>query len=138
MKAIVCTNHGISDGLRLEDVIKPVPKDNEVLVKVHAATVTTGDVVMRRLPAFLFPLFRLFGMKRKKIPGHELAGEIEAVGKDVRRFRKGERVFGTTTGLSVGANAEYVCLPEQWKSGVLTTKPVNMSDEEAAAVPVGE
>jgi NADPH:quinone reductase-like Zn-dependent oxidoreductase len=83
-----------------------------------------------------FPM-SLFGVKRKKIPGHEFAGVIESVGADVKRFKVGDQVFGTTTGLSVGANAEYVCLPEEWGTGVLTTKPVNQSYEEAAALPVG-
>jgi NADPH:quinone reductase-like Zn-dependent oxidoreductase len=114
-----------------------MPRENEVLVKVHAATATIGDVILRRLhPLFFLPL-QLFGMKRKRIPGHEFAGEIEAVGKEVKRFKIGDRVFGTTTGLSVGANAEYVCLPEKWQAGVLAIMPTNTTYEEAAAVPVG-
>jgi NADPH:quinone reductase-like Zn-dependent oxidoreductase len=114
-----------------------MPRENEVLVRVHAATATIGDVILRKLhPLFFLPL-QLFGMKRKRIPGHELAGEIEALGKEVKRFKIGDRVFGTTTGLRVGANAEYVCLPEKWETGVLETAPTNMTYEEAAAVPVG-
>jgi len=137
MKAIVCTKSGPPDVLRLREVEKPMPRENEVLVRVHATTVTIGDLILRKLhPLFFLPL-QLFGMKRKRIPGHELAGEIEAVGKEVKRFKIGDRVFGTTTGLSVGANAEYVCLPEKWEAGVLAIAPTNMSYEEAAAVPVG-
>lgn len=137
MKAIVAAKSGPPEVLELREVEKPEPKDNEVLIKVHAATVTAGDVVLRKMhPLILLPL-RLFGVKRKKIPGHELAGEIETVGKDVTRFEVSDQVFGTTTGLSVGANAEYVCLPEERDSGVLALKPANMSYEEAAAVPVG-
>ena len=137
MKAIVTTKHGPPDVLQLKEVEKPAPKDHEVLIRVHAATVTRGDVMLRKLhPLLLLPL-RLFGVRRKRIPGHEFAGEIEAVGKDVSRFTKGDQVFGTTSGLSVGANAEYVCLPEEWPSGVLAIKPANVSYAEAAAVPVG-
>jgi NADPH:quinone reductase-like Zn-dependent oxidoreductase len=137
MKVIVCTKSGPPDVLQLREVEKPMPRENEVLVRVHAATATVGDVILRKLhPLFFLPL-QLFGMKWKRIPGHELAGEIEAVGKEVTRFKIGDRVFGTTTGLSVGANAEYVCLPEKWEAGVLATAPTNMTYEEAAAVPVG-
>jgi NADPH:quinone reductase-like Zn-dependent oxidoreductase len=138
MKAIVCTKYGPPDVLQLKEVEKPVPKDNEVLVKVHATTVTRGDAILRGLT---FPLSIVFGlltgMGRKEIPGHELAGEIEAVGKDVERFRPGDQVFGTTTGLKFGANAEYVCLPEESKQGVLASKPANLTYEEAAVVPIG-
>ena len=137
MKAIVCTKYGPPDILQLQEVDKPAPKEDEVLIRVHAATVTRGDIMLRKLHPLLFLPLRLFGMRRKKIPGHEFAGVIESAGKAVKRFKEGDQVFGTTTGLSVGANAEYVCLPEEWPSGVLAIKPANMSYEEAAAVPVG-
>ncbi len=137
MKAIVCTKYGPPDVLQLQEVENPAPKEDEVLILVHAATVTTGDVMLRKLHPLLFLPLQLFGMRRKKIPGHEFAGVIESAGKAVKRFREGDQVFGTTTGLNVGANAEYVCLPEEWPSGVLAIKPANMSYEEAAAVPVG-
>lgn len=137
MKAIVSTKHGSPEVLQLKEVEKPSPKENEVLIKVHAATVTQGDVMLRKLHPLLVIPMRLFGVRRKRIPGHEFAGEIESVGADVKRFRAGDRVFGTTTGLSTGANAEYVCLPEEWGAGVLAIKPANMTYEEAAAVPVG-
>jgi NADPH:quinone reductase-like Zn-dependent oxidoreductase len=137
MKAIICTKSGPPEVLQLKDVNKPIPADSEVLVKVHAATVTQGDVMLRKLHPLLALPMRLFGVKSKKIPGHEFAGEIESEGKDVKRFTLGDQVFGTTTGLRVGANAEYVCLPEEWPSGVLALKPINMSYEEAAALPVG-
>jgi NADPH:quinone reductase-like Zn-dependent oxidoreductase len=137
MKAILSTKSGPPEVLELKEVEKPSPKDNEVLIKVYAATVTTGDVMLRKLHPLLFLPMRLFGVRRKIIPGHELAGVVEDVGKDVKRFRKGDAVFGTTTGLSVGANAEYVCLPEEWSAGVLAIKPSNATYEEAAALPVG-
>lgn len=137
MKAIVQTKYGSPDDLQLKTVEKPTPKDHEVLIRVHAATVTSGDVVLRRIPPLFYLPLRLFGTRRKVIPGHELAGEIEAIGNAVTRFNIGDHVFGTTTGLSTGANAEYVCLPEVWTTGVLAIKPINMSYEEAAATPVG-
>ena len=137
MKAIVCTKYGSPDVLQLKEVEKPAPKEDEVLIRVHAATVTRGDVMLRKLHPLLFLPLLLFGTRRKKIPGHEFAGVIESAGKAVKRFREGDQVFGTTTGLNVGANAEYVCLPEEWPSGVVVIKPANMSYEEAAAVPVG-
>ncbi len=98
---------------------------------MHAATVTRGDVALRKLPSLLS---RLFGFPRKTMLGHEFAGEIEAVGADVTRFGEGERVFGTTTGLTTGSYAEYVCVPEE---GVLATMPANSTYEEAAPVPIG-
>ncbi|MBM3948768.1 MAG: NAD(P)-dependent alcohol dehydrogenase [SAR202 cluster bacterium] len=140
MKAIVAVKQGPPDVLQLREAEKPTPKDNEVLVKVHVATVTRGDVILRRLPAWLFPLLlplRFLGLRRKSIPGTELAGEVAAIGTNVTRFKPGDHVFGTTTGLGVGANAEYVCLPERWKTGVLARKPAGVPYEGAAAVPVG-
>ncbi|MHA2175661.1 MAG: NAD(P)-dependent alcohol dehydrogenase [Candidatus Hodarchaeales archaeon] len=139
MKEIVCTKYGGPEVLQFKEVEIPTPKANEVLIKVYAATVTSGDTKLR---SFSFPrLFWLpsriamgFRKPRKKL-GYELAGEIEKVGKDVKLFRKGDKVFGTTNGLnSSGSYAEYVCLPED---GVVAKKPVNMTYEESAAVPIG-
>jgi 2-desacetyl-2-hydroxyethyl bacteriochlorophyllide A dehydrogenase len=136
MKAIIHTAYGPPDELQLQDVEKPVPKDNEVLIKIHATTVTTTDCNVRNM-TFLPTLLRLpmrmeFGFRepKTKILGVDLAGEIEAVGKDVTRFKIGDQVFGTPEP-AFGAHAEYVCMPED---GVLAIKPANMTFEEAATV----
>ena len=133
MKAIISTKQG----LQLQQIKTPAPGKEEILVKVHAATVTAGDVVMKKMPAIAFVALQFMGMKRKRITGHEFAGTIEAMGQGVTRFNVGDAVFGTTTGLSVGANAEYVCLSETGKTHVITYKPESLSFEQAAALPVG-
>ena len=137
MKAIVSTKSGPPEVLQLVEIEKPIPKEDQVLVRIHAATVTIGDVFLRKLKFPLTLLFSLFGMPRKTIPGHELAGEIEAVGKDVKRFKEGDQVFGTSSGLKAGSCAEYICLPEESAKGMLVIKPANMTYEQAAAVPIG-
>jgi NADPH:quinone reductase-like Zn-dependent oxidoreductase len=138
MKAIITTKFGSPEGLQLQEVERPAPEDNEVLIRVCAATVTAGDVMLHSLPFLAGVALDLFmGIKRKKTPGHEFSGVVEAVGKDVTHFAIGDEVFGTTTGLSVGANAEYLCLPAAWKKGVMVDKPTNVTHKEAAAVPVG-
>src|SRR5207245_4086491 len=138
MKAMVCTRYGPPDVLQLRELEKPTPKDNEVLVRVHAATVTKGDCELRSLNLPLrWQLFVRVGFgfraPRKKILGQELAGEIESVGRDVKLFKKGDQVFAFT-GLHLGVYAEYNCLPEK---GRIAMNRYNMSFEEAAGVPVG-
>ncbi|MFN2218585.1 MAG: NAD(P)-dependent alcohol dehydrogenase [Anaerolineae bacterium] len=134
MKAIVCTAYGPPDVLQLQEVDKPEPKDDELLVRIYATTVTAGDVILRSMGAFQRVVFGLFfGMGKNKILGHELSGEIEAVGRGVTRFELGQPVFASA-GSHGGAYAEYICLPED---GMVAAKPTNLSYEEAAAVPIG-
>jgi NADPH:quinone reductase-like Zn-dependent oxidoreductase len=138
MKAIVCTKYGSPDVLQLKDVEKPTPNDNEVMISIYAASVTVGDCEIRRfdMPLWLWLPARIgFGIRgpRKKILGQDLAGEIESVGKDVKRFKKGDQVFART-GFSLGAYAEYTCLSEE---GLIAIKPTNINFEEAATVPMG-
>jgi NADPH:quinone reductase-like Zn-dependent oxidoreductase len=144
MKAIVWTEYGPPDVLELREVETPSPKDNEVLIKIYATTVTAGDCELRNLkfPIYLSLPMRLWrGFSKPKensILGTELAGEIEAVGKDVKRFKEGDQVFGSA-GMNFGTNAEYICLPEEpgEMEGGVVIKPTNMTYEEAATVPFG-
>ncbi|MFN2290162.1 MAG: NAD(P)-dependent alcohol dehydrogenase [Anaerolineae bacterium] len=135
MRAVVCTAYGPPEVLELRDVAKPVPKADDVLVKVHATTVHVGDVRIRRfdVPRWQWLMARLaLGLTkpRNSILGMELAGKVEAVGADVTRFKAGDQVFASTFGSGFGAYAEYKCLPED---GLLALKPQNMTFEEAAA-----
>ena len=144
MKAIIATKYGSPDVLQLKEVAKPTPKDNEVLVKIHATTVHVGDTKIRSFKPGLGPikdiLFKpimriMLGFRgpRKNILGMELAGEIEDIGKAVTRFKKGDSVFAVT-GMDFGAYTEYKCLSED---AIMTIKPENMTYEEAAPVPNG-
>ncbi len=133
MKAIVFTKYGPPDVLQLREVEKPIPKDDEVLIRIFSTTVTSTECVFRKGK----PLFsRLFtGLRKPKITilGEEIAGEIEAVGKKVNMFKKGDKIFGTA-GPGFGAYSEYICIPER---GVLAIKPLNLTYEEAASCVVG-
>lgn len=142
MKAIIWTKYGSPSGLKLFEIEQPIPKDDEVLIKIHSTTVTAGDCEMRRLkfPLYLALMIRLFvGIRKPKnvlIIGQEFSGEIDSVGKNVSTFKPGDAVFGTA-GFRIGTYAEYICLPVSSEEGTLALKPTKISFEEAAAVPTG-
>ncbi|MBI3407019.1 MAG: NAD(P)-dependent alcohol dehydrogenase [Planctomycetes bacterium] len=133
MKAAVFSRYGPPEVLEVKDVHKPVPKEDEVLVRVHATTVCAGDWRIRKADPFLGRIITGLWRPRITIPGMEFAGTVESVGKAVTHFSAGDEVFGSP-GFKFGANAEYVCVRE---NGTLAKKPVNMSFEEAAAVLFG-
>ena len=130
MKAVVYTKYGPPEVLQLKEVEKPIPKDNEVLIKIHATTVNRTDCGFLRAKPFFIRFVSGLVRPKRTILGCEFAGEIEAVGKDVKSFMRGERVFGYS-GVSFGAQAEYMTMAEE---GMLTTMPANMSYEEAAPI----
>jgi NADPH:quinone reductase-like Zn-dependent oxidoreductase len=146
MKAIVYTEYGSPDVLHLSEVEKPAPKDNEILIRIHATTVNFGDRLARNFKAvsprqfnmpffFWLPARLAFGLSKPRQPilGSEFAGEVEAVGPAVTRFKKSDQVFGYV-GEGMGAYAEYRCMPED---GCVTLKPANLSYAEAAVIPYG-
>lgn len=142
MKAVICTKYGPPEVLQLREVEKPTPKDDEVLVKIYATAVTASDIFIRssQIPIqFLIPMRLYIGLTkpRKSIIGLVLAGEIESIGKDVKRFRIGDQVYGLT-GFGLGAYAEYKCMKETDSThGCLAIKPINTSYEEATMAAYG-
>ena len=139
MKAILYTEYGSADVLRLGEIARPTPNDAEILIRVRAAEVTKADCELRSFSFpvkwFWLPLRLVMGITRPKrqVLGGYFSGEVEAVGKDVSKFKVGDQVFGSA-GLRMGAYGEYVCLPAEY---TISAKPSNMSFEEAAAVPLG-
>ena len=143
MKAIECTQYGKPENLILTQKLKPVPKSNEVLIRIQATSVTTSDVLIRGLNVsglakFFVQLIFGFGRPRNPVLGMVTSGFIEAVGKNVKSFQPGDEVFAygsmSPTQLRFGSYAEYICLPENWN---IAFKPKNLSFEEAAAIPYG-
>lgn len=143
MKAVVFTEYGSPDVLKLKELPRPAPKENEILVRVRATPINYGDLMARNfagsefnMPALLyFPARLSFGWNRPKVNvlGSELAGEVAAVGSRVTKFKPGDEIFAYV-GMKMGANAEYICLPE---NGSVALKPTNLSYDEAATLPYG-
>lgn len=134
MKAVICDKYGPPEVLKIQEIKKPNPEKNQILIKVHATTVTAGDVKYRSGSPFFARFITGLLKPKKRIIGMELSGEIEDIGENVSRFRIGDPVFASTYGEPSGSYAEYVCIPED---GVVAMKPSNISFEEAAAVPIG-
>lgn len=133
MKAAICTQYGQPEVLELREVEQPQPQDHQILVKIHASSVTSGDARIRRADPAIVRLIFGFKRPRKSVLGVVVAGEVEAVGKQVTKFKVGDKVFGTT-GMSFGAHAQYQCISEE---GTLALLPAQMSYEAAAAIPFG-
>ena len=145
MKAIVCTKYGPPEVLQLREVPKPTPKKNEICIKIHATTVTSSDCILRGFDVptwhpmgLMMGIMMGFGKPRKSILGMEAAGEVDSVGKDVKRFKTGDQVFAyaamSPTKLRFGTYAQYMTIPEDW---LVLPKPSNITYEEAAAIPYG-
>ncbi len=130
MKSVFCTKYGSPKVLQVKEVNKPVPKPNEVLVKVYAASVTAADTMIRKGSPYFGRLFLGLLKPKNPVPGTGFSGEIEAIGENVKQFIEGDQVFGEIV-LSVGTNAEYVCIPAD---GLIAKKPENISHHEAAPV----
>ena len=133
MKAIVYEKYGPPEVLQIREAEKPVPKDNEVLVKVFATPITVGDVRLRKADPFMARTFNGLIKPKRKILGMNFAGSVEATGKNVKQFKPGDKVFGSTV-FAFGCYAEYLVIPEE---GVITTMPTDISYEEAAVIPFG-
>ena len=142
MKAVIYTNYGPPGVLKLVDIEKPQPKPYEVLVRIYATTVTSGDTRLRSSdfpPVAWFIVRLMYGLfkPKKEILGHEFSGIIEAVGDNVTKYKVGDEVIGTPAMLNSGSYTEYICIPEKRKKGVLALKPKSLGLNESAALPVG-
>ena len=133
MKAVVYTKYGPPEVLQIKEIEKPVPKENEILVKVHTTVVTSGDVRLRKADPIMVRTFNGFLKPKKQILGINFSGTVEETGKDIKEFKVGDEVFGSTM-FNFGAYAEYVCVS---KKDIVTTKPSNLSFEESVAIPFG-